>query len=106
MSFGLSGSVTQFSIDRDKLITQVPGDVAVMNSVSHVIADELWNLWKGDRYFIGVSGFNLLENQSNINALTTPVNNSLDRVFYAHAGYNFKVGALVDIQPLPFLDTC
>ena len=25
LSFGLSGSITQFSIDRDKLITQVPG---------------------------------------------------------------------------------
>ena len=48
---------------------------------------------------LAVSGFNLLENQSNLNALTTPINNSLDRVFYAHAGYNFKVGALVDIQP-------
>ena len=71
-----------------------------MNSISHVIADANFGiLWKGDRHFIGVSGFNLLENKSNINALTTPVNNSLDRVFYAHAGYNFKVGALIDIQP-------
>lgn len=100
LSFGLSGSITQFSIDRDKLITQVPGDIAVINSVSHVIADANFGiLWKGDRHFIGISGFNLLENKSNLNALTTPVNNSLERVFYAHAGYNFKVGALVDVQP-------
>ena len=47
LSFGLSGSITQFSIDRDKLITQVPGDIAVMNSISHVIADANFGiLWK------------------------------------------------------------
>ena len=100
LSFGVSGAITQFSIDRDKLITQIPGDVAVLNSSNQVIADVNFGiLWKGDRHFIGVSGYNLIENKANINALTTPVVNTLDRVFYGHAGYNFKAGALIDIQP-------
>ena len=91
LSFGLSGSVTQFSIDRVSYY-EVPGDIAVMNGVSHVIADANFGiLWK-ETAFYWVSGFNLLENPSNINALTTPVNNSLDHVFYAHAGYNFRLG--------------
>ena len=73
LSFGLSGAITQFSIDRDKLITQIPGDIAVLNSSNQVIADVNFGiLWKGDRHFIGVSGYNLIENKANINELTTP----------------------------------
>ena len=100
LSFGLAGSLTQFSIDRDRLITTIPGDIAVINNNNQLITDcNFGLLWKGDRHFIGVSGYNLFENKSNILALTTPVVNTLDRIFYGQAGYNFKLGALIDIQP-------
>ena len=56
LSFGLSGSLTQFSIDRDRLITEIPGDVAVMNSNNQLISDCNFGIyWKGESHFIGFS---------------------------------------------------
>ena len=107
LSFGLSGSVTQFSIDRDKLITQVPGDIAVMNSVSHVIADANFGiLWKGDRHFIGVSGFNLLENKSNSMLLQHPLTTLLIVYFILMLDTISKLVLSLISNPLLFLDTC
>ena len=37
LDFGIT--LTQFSIDRDRLITEIPGDVAVMNSNNQLITD-------------------------------------------------------------------
>ena len=100
LSFGLSGSLTQFSIDRDRLITEIPGDVAVMNSYNQLISDCNFGIyWKGLNHFIGFSSFNLFENKTNLMALTTPVVNTLNRVFYLNGGYNFKIGALIELQP-------
>ena len=100
LSFGVSGSLTQFSIDRDRLITEIPGDVAVMNSNSQLITDcNIGIYWSGERHFIGLSSFNLFENKTNLLALTTPVVNQLNRIFYINGGYNFKIGALLELQP-------
>lgn len=104
LSFGLSGSLTQFSIDRDRLITEIPGDVAVMNSYNQLISDCNFGIyWKGLNHFIGFSSFNLFENKTNLMALTTPVVNTLNRVFYLNGGYNFKIGALIELQPSALL---
>ena len=100
LSFGLSGSITQFSMDRNRLITDIPGDIAVDKNYNQIIADcNFGILFKGDRHFIGLSGFNLLENKTNLFATTTPIVNSLERVLYGSAGYNFKIGAEIDLQP-------
>tara|TARA_B100001287_G_scaffold149500_1_gene125872 strand:+ start:2261 stop:3205 length:945 start_codon:yes stop_codon:yes gene_type:complete len=100
LSFGLSGSITQFSIDRNRLITEIPGDIAVDKNYNQIITDcNFGLLFKGDRHFIGVSGFNLLENKTNLFATTTPIVNSLERIVYGSAGYNFKIGAEIDLQP-------
>ena len=104
LSFGLSGSLTQFSIDRDRLITEIPGDVAVINSNNQLISDCNFGIyWKGESHFIGFSSFNLFENKTNLMALTTPVVNTLNRIFYINGGYNFKIGALIELQPSALL---
>ena len=100
LSFGLSGELTQFSMDRNRLITDIPGDIAVDKNHSQIIADcNFGILFKGNRHFIGLSGFNLLENKTNLFATTTPIVNSLERILYGSAGYNFKIGAEIDLQP-------
>jgi type IX secretion system PorP/SprF family membrane protein len=100
LSFGLSGGITQFSMDRNRLITDIPGDIAVDKNHSQIIADcNFGILFKGNRHFIGLSGFNLLENKTNLFATTTPIVNSLERILYGSAGYNFKIGAEIDLQP-------
>ena len=74
----LSGALTQFSLDRDRLITDVPGDIAVINNNNQLIADcNFGILWKGDQHFVGVSGYNLIENENNLLSTTTPINNTL-----------------------------
>jgi type IX secretion system PorP/SprF family membrane protein len=100
LSFGISASMTQFSIDRDRLITEVPGDIAVLNSENQLITDCNFGLyWSGERHFVGISGFNLFENKVNFLALTTPINNPMERVMYLNGGYNFKIGAIIEVQP-------
>ena len=106
LSFGISGSLTQFSIDRDRLITDVPGDVAVGNLSNQLIGDCNFGLyWSGDRHFVGFSGYNLFENKTDLLALTTPILNTIDRVFYIHGGYNFKIGAIFELQPSMIIRT-
>ena len=100
LSFGLSGSLTQFSIDRERLITEIQGDVAVLNLSNQLSADCNFGLhWLGERHFVGISGFNLFENKTNFLALTNPIINTIQRVMYFNGGYNFKVGAIFEVQP-------
>ena len=106
LSFGISGSLTQFSINRDRLITDVPGDVAVGNLTNQLIGDCNFGLyWSADRHFVGFSGYNLFENKTDLLALTTPVLNNLERLFYIHGGYNFKIGAIFELQPSMIIRT-
>ncbi len=106
LSFGISGSLTQFSINRDRLITDVPGDIAVSNINNQFLADCNFGLyWSGDRHFVGFSGFNLFENETDLLALTTPIVNTLNKVFYVHGGYNFKIGAIFELQPSMIIRT-
>ena len=106
LSFGISGSLTQFSINRDRLITDVPGDIAVSNISNQFLADCNFGLyWSGDRHFVGFSGFNLFENETDLLALTTPIVNTLNKVFYVHGGYNFKIGAIFELQPSMIIRT-
>ena len=100
LSFGISGSLTQFSINRDRLITEIPNDIAIVNLNNSLIGDCNFGIyWSGVRHFVGFSGYNLFENKTNITSLTSPIINTLNRVFYAHGGYNFKIGAIIEIQP-------
>jgi type IX secretion system PorP/SprF family membrane protein len=96
LSFGIAGSLSQFSISRDRLITEIPYDIAIVNLNNSLIGDCNFGIyWSGVRHFFGVSAYNLFENKTNITALTSPITNTLDRVFYAHGGYNFKIGAII-----------
>ena len=100
LSFGLSGSLTQFSINRDRLITEIPNDIAIVNLNNSLIVDCNFGIyWSGVRHFAGFSSFNLFENKTDITALTTPITNTLNRVFYTYGGYNFKIGAIIELQP-------
>ena len=101
LSFGLSGSLTQFVIDRNRLITEIPDDVAVMNSTNNeVIPDVNFGIyWYGERHYLGVTGFHLLESKSDLFDLTSPVSNTLDRAIYANTGYVFTVGSNFTIEP-------
>ncbi len=101
LSFGLSGSLTQFVLDRDRLITEIPDDIAIMNSTNNqLIPDFNFGLyWYGERHYFGVTAFHLLESKNDLFDLTTPVSNTLDRTFYGNTGYLFSVGSSFAIEP-------
>lgn len=101
LSFGLAAHLTQFILNRDKLITELPNDVAILNQTSNeLVPDFTFGLyWYGERHFVGLSAFNLMESKNDLFDITTPVTNTLDRAFYFNGGYNFVVGESFNIEP-------
>jgi type IX secretion system PorP/SprF family membrane protein len=101
LSFGLASQITQFVLDRDKLITELPNDIAILNQTSNeLVPDFTFGLyWYGENHFVGFSALNLLENKNDLFDITTPVTNTLDRAFYFSGGYRFKVGESFKIEP-------
>lgn len=101
LSFGLSAQVTQFMMDRDKMNTEIPDDIAVQNNTfNQLIPDfNFGTYWYGERHFLGVSGYNLLQSKDDLFDLTTPVSSTLDRTIFVHGGYMFPVGESFGIEP-------
>jgi len=101
LSFGLAAQLTQFILNRDKLITEIPNDVAIMNQTSNeLVPDFTFGLyWYGERHFVGLSGLNLMESKNDLFDITTPVSNTLDRAIYLNGGYNFEVSESFSIEP-------
>jgi len=101
LSFGLSGSLTQFILDRNRLNTEIPGDVAIAGSTSNELIPD-FNVglyWYGERHYIGVSGYNLLQSTNDLYDITTVVTSTLDRAIFANAGYLFPIGENFAIEP-------
>lgn len=101
LSFGLSASITQFVMDRDQMITETPDDIAVQNNAyNQLIPDfNFGAYWYGERHFVGVSAFNLLQSEDDLYDISTVVTNTLDRTIFAHAGYLFPLGESFAIEP-------
>jgi type IX secretion system PorP/SprF family membrane protein len=101
LSFGASAALTQFILDKDKLVTEIPNDLAIQNSTNNqMIPDFNFGLyWYGERHYLGVTAFHLLESKSDLFDLTTPVSNTLNRALYGNAGYVFAVGSSFAIEP-------
>ena len=101
LSFGAGASVTQFYMDRDKMVTEVAGDNAVMmNTNNQLVPDANAGLWLStERLFVGVSGWHLIESKSDLFDIESTVTNTLDRTFYGMAGYKIPVGDKFDITP-------
>jgi len=101
LSFGLSAALTQFILDRDKLVTETPGDATIQNnSNNQMIPDfNFGAYWYGERFYVGLSTFNLLESKDDLFDLTTAVTSTLDRTFYLHGGYAFKINDNFTLDP-------
>ena len=91
LSFGVSGSFTQFMIDRDKLVTEEPGDNTVINYTTNQLIPDLSAgiHWFSHNYHIGISALNLLETKSDLYDIMTPVTNTIDRTLYLNGSYRF-----------------
>lgn len=82
LAFGISAMFTQFNIDRDKIVTQNPNDLTLINNnLNYFIPDVGFGLnYFGDKFRIGFSSLNLIETKKDLSSIS--VDNTLDRVFY------------------------
>ena len=104
ISFGLAASFSQYMIDREKLITEEAGDNTVLNyTTNRLIPDMAFGVkWYGDRYQVGLSGFNLIQTKNDLTDLLTPVTSKLERTFYLNGSYIIPLGKyspLVNLEP-------
>lgn len=104
VSFALAGSLNQYMINREQLITEEKGDNTVFYYTSNrLIPDIGFGLkWYGDRYQIGFSGFNMIQTNVDITNIITPVTNNLERTFYLNGSYIIPLGKfqpLISLEP-------
>lgn len=100
LSFGLSAIVNQFSINRDKVVTEIPEDVAVYNGINNqLFPDAGISVYASSKDFYGgLSVTNLIQIKSDLaNNLTT--DNYLARTIYLMGGANVEVADGIMVEP-------
>lgn len=104
ISFALAGSFNQYMINKNLLITEESGDNTVINYTSNRLIPDLGfgMKWYGDRYQVGISGFNLIQTNVDLTNIVTPVTNNLERTFYLNGSYIIPLGKhspLITLEP-------
>lgn len=100
LSLGVSAIINQFSINREKAVTEVPNDVAVYDGLQNqLFPDAGFSAYLNSKnYYFGVSALNLIEIKSDlVNSLTS--NNYLNRTLYLMGGGNFDVTDDISVEP-------
>lgn len=102
LAFGLSAMFTQFNFDRDKIVTQNPNDLTLINNnLNYFIPDASFGLnYFGERFRLGVSAVNLIETKKDLSAIA--VDNTLDRVIYLDASMKMGISNKWDLIPSIF----
>jgi type IX secretion system PorP/SprF family membrane protein len=101
LSFGLNPNFSQFTINRNRLITEVQGDNAITNATYNGLIPDLnfGVLWFSDDFHIGLTGLNLIETKKDLFDVGSPVTSTLDRAIYFNGAYKFKIGEKFAIKP-------
>ena len=94
LSFGLSGIFFQHFVDKDKLTTNEPDDIAITNGFNNQFCPDAnfgVYLSQNNKYYLGFSIQNLLEMKKDMFDMNHLVNNPVERTYYANGGYIFKL---------------
>lgn len=100
ISLGVSAIVNQFSINREKAVTEVPDDAAVYDGIQNqLFPDAGFSAYlNSSKYYVGVSVLNLMEIKSDlVNSLQS--DNYLNRTFYAMGGGTLAASDDIKIEP-------
>lgn len=99
LSFGLSAMFTQFNFDKDKIVTQNPNDLTILNNdLSYFIPDASFGLnYFGDKFRLGLSAVNLIETNKDLSSIS--VDNTLDRVMYLDGSMKMGLSNKLDLIP-------
>jgi len=103
LSFGLSGAVTQHRFDVNKMTTFEPNDIAVINSNLNyqIIPDANFGLYfkEGDKFYAGLSVFNLIQTDVDLYEVTSNFPNGFKRQYYLMGGATFELSDNWTLDP-------
>jgi type IX secretion system PorP/SprF family membrane protein len=89
LSLGLAVSLSQYVLDREKLITEEPNDITVDNYTSNLLIPDISGGLKlyAENYHLGFAVFNVLQTKTDLFDISTLVTNSLQRTMYLTGSY-------------------
>jgi type IX secretion system PorP/SprF family membrane protein len=101
LSFGVGVSLSQFYLDRDRMRTELPDDIAVdFNSNNRMIPDANAGIILASKnLFVGLSSWHLIQSRKDLFDIEDMVANRLERVYYLTAGYTLQAGKKLEITP-------
>ena len=99
LSFGLSGSLYQFYLDKSKVTLENSNDNTIMySSEKLIVPDANFGVYfHGKNYFAGIASFQLFNR--NVNLMNDNLNNAQVRHYYFHGGYNAEIGSDIQVEP-------
>jgi type IX secretion system PorP/SprF family membrane protein len=102
LSIGLSAVFNQHALDNEKLTTYTPNDITIQRGYNNqILPDANAGIYfsNGNKYYLGLSVFNLVQSKADLYDNITKVNNSLKRHYFFTAGYNWRVNNNFYMQP-------
>lgn len=108
LSMGLAGVFFQHTYQKDKLTTDEPDDIAIINANNNeLVPDANFGLYYyyADKAYFGVSAFNLIQTRMDLFDAGNPFRNQIMRTYYVTGGYNFEIGDDFAVKPSFLLQT-
>ncbi len=102
LSFGLSPVFFQHYLNADLITTDQPNDPAVINGFNNQFCPDAnfgVMFTKDNKYYVGLSVFNLLQIRRDLFQLMDQVENPIERSYYFVAGYKFQLNEKFAIEP-------
>ena len=101
LSFGVGASFTQFYLDQNRIQTENPNDIAVLqNSNNKLIPDANAGLMLASKkLFVGISAWHLIQSKRDLFDIQKNVVNTLDRTYCFMGGYTFELSPKLDLTP-------
>lgn len=102
LSFGLGGVFFQHYVNESMLTTDEPEDMSILNGFNNQFCpDANFGVYfsETDKFYVGFSIMNLLEVKKDLFSLSHVIKNPIERTYYFHGGYTFKLGKSFGFEP-------
>jgi type IX secretion system PorP/SprF family membrane protein len=106
LSLALSGGLLHFQIDAQKITFKEENDPVVKNNLySTILPDAKFGayLYKRDKYYVGFSAPQLLQNKLSMFESTNAPYSRLQDHYFLHGGYRFEIADDWDVEPFSIL---
>ena len=103
VALGVSFAITQFAIDGTQITLREQNDQALMNMMQSEIKPDasFGALWYSDRFFVGLSATQLLNNELTLFQGDTEGRMAIH--YFLTGGYRFSVSEMFDIEPFALI---